>query len=686
MRHTVIAQASQKGYIMPNSRAQVNSIPVQIVAPQSRPMSYPVTLSVRCIPHFLRPCPPGTQVSQTVQGSYNIPLTGIPGRKLQPQTRPFVALPQLTLPRTPLLTPGYQNQRAFLPNMFPSSMQSPCIPSAFNPCPPQTKPPLKSTSVIDSPIHVMHLPTAPRLPSIIQPPKPPTMKPTSVVDTPLHVIHLPPVPPPSSFMQPPCIPSAYNSCPPVTPPTMKPTSVVDTPLHVIHLPPPPPAFPLVSPPSPPFFLQRPSFVPIMCIPRPYYPCPPKVKARKLSKPLHRKGKSRTFMPKPILAAYPYPYGVQSYPRPSFVSYIPFAPPAMSPSFLSMQQRRYQPQPFGLKPPFPFYANPIWPQMMQRPVGIVPVPQLRYATAIKKAVNDNPKQPNSNPKPIPAKGPISLQGSLFVYPKQAPAIPPLPPPVAPQMSYPCIPSPYNRCVPIPPFSMTQRPFQVVNPCIPSLANPCLTNVVKPTTKPTKTAPKAAENKPILLTRPLQLQGSVYIKSSPARSGTAYPAATPCIPTVSRPCYSVRSPGQPLRPQGFVSPKTLNVFSRVKPLQPLQLQQPIRNVASPVSNLNVPQQSSAASQSFVVELPEISLHYPAPAPPSLLPAFPYQAQARNCPISCVLRPGPFCPPYCSASCCKRKSANHHKPKTKSQKEKPKAKKRKQKILKIKKPKNG
>ena len=325
-------------------------------------------------------------------------------------------------------------------------------------------------------------------------------------------------------------------------------------------------------------------------------------------------------------------------------------------------------------------------MMQRPVGIVPVPQLRYATAIKKAVNDNPKQPNSNPKPIPAKGPISLQGSLFVYPKQAPAIPPLPPPVAPQMSYPCIPSPYNRCVPIPPFSMTQRPFQVVNPCIPSLANPCLTNVVKPTTKPTKTAPKAAENKPILLTRPLQLQGSVYIKSSPARSGTAYPAATPCIPTVSRPCYSVRSPGQPLRPQGFVSPKTLNVFSRVKPLQPLQLQQPIRNVASPVSNLNVPQQSSAASQSFVVELPEISLHYPAPAPPSLLPAFPYQAQARNCPISCVLRPGPFCPPYCSASCCKRKSANHHKPKTKSQKEKPKAKKREQNILKIKKPKNG
>ena len=241
---------------MPNSRPQVNSIPVQIVAPQSRPMSYPVTLSVRCIPHFLRPCPPGTQVSQTVQGSYNIPLTGIRGRKLQPQARPFVALPQLTLPRTPLLTPGYQNQQAFLPNMFPSSMQSPCIPNAFNPCPPQTKPPLKSTSVIDSPIHVMHLPTAPRLPSMIQPPKPPALKPTSVVDTPLHVIHLPPVPPPPSVMQPPCIPSAYNSCPPVTPPTMKPTSVVDTPLQVIHLPPPPPAFPSVSPPSPPFFSSK----------------------------------------------------------------------------------------------------------------------------------------------------------------------------------------------------------------------------------------------------------------------------------------------------------------------------------------------------------------------------------------------------------------------------------------------
>ena len=350
---------------MPNLRPKVNMFPVQGVSPQSRLSSYPVTLSVRCVPHFLRPCPPGTQVAQTVQGSYNMSQAGISGRIMRPQLRPMVSLPQLILPRAPALMASYPNRRAFLSRMFTRPMQPPCIPNAYSPCPPKKASPMKPASVVDSPVHVIHLPPAPPPSNLMQPPcipsvynpclppkklpmKPisilhsplhvihlppvrplssvmqppcvpsaynscppqpiPTLKPTSVVDSPLHVIHLPPAPPPSGMMQAPCVPSAYNSCPPQPIPTLKPTSVVDSPLHVIHLPPAPPA-----PPSPPpLFFPRPQFVPVMCIPRPYYSCPPNHGVRKLSKPSHKKGKSRAFMPKPAAASFQFSYGAQPY--------------------------------------------------------------------------------------------------------------------------------------------------------------------------------------------------------------------------------------------------------------------------------------------------------------------------------------------------------------------------------------
>ena len=667
---------------MPNLRPQVNTLPVQVVAPQSRLMSYPVTLSVRCIPHFLRPCPPGTQAAQTVLASYNIPPPRIPVRNFQQQLRPIVALPQLTLPRTPSLTTGYNNQQPFLPGRFSRPMQYPCIPSAYNTCPPQTNPLMKPTSVIDSPLHVIHLPPAPPPASVMQPQKAPPMKPISVLNSPLDVIHLPPAPPSPNVMQLPCTPSAYNSCPPVAMPTVKPTSVVESPVHVIHLPPAPPA----PPPSQSLFLPRQSFVPVMCIPRPYYPCPPNAGVRKISKPSHKKGKSRAFMPKPVLGSYQYPYGTQQYLRPPFAAYRPFAPPALPAPVLPMQQpAQYVPQLYGFRPQFPFYRPPLWPQFMQRPFGqmspLATMPQIPFVPVKMAAANDKPTQPKHKPKPIPAKAPISLQGSILVYQKPAPVVPlplppPPPPPPAPPIPVPCTPSPTNPCFPNRPFPMAPNPFPVVNPCIPSLANPCLPN---PTTKATTKSP---EHKPILLTRPLQLQGSVYINSRPAPPGTTFPGTASCVPTAARPCYSVIPPRQPFRPPSLLSPRILNSFSKITPLQPPK--QPIGNVASPVFNPNVPQQVPAAPQSFVVQLPEISLSYPSPAPSSSLPAFPHPAS--NCPISCVRFPGPFCPPYCAALCCKKKSGSQTQPKKNTQKQKPKKTKRKGKILKVKKPKKG
>lgn len=65
MRHGVIAQANRRRFIMPGfSRYPV--VPLQAMASQARAMTVPVTLAIRCVPTVQRPCPPGTQVSQTV--------------------------------------------------------------------------------------------------------------------------------------------------------------------------------------------------------------------------------------------------------------------------------------------------------------------------------------------------------------------------------------------------------------------------------------------------------------------------------------------------------------------------------------------------------------------------------------------------------------------------------------------
>ena len=219
MRHTVITQAAPKVKILPRlfkypMSPQVNMFPAQTVAPQARPVTVPVTLSVRCIPNPTSPCPPGTQVAQTIRGSYNMPQPGISRRIFQSQPRPVLVQP-LVFPGAPVLTPKYLNRMSIQP---PRLVQLPCTPSAYNMCPPQMKPPVKTTKVTDPPQHIIHL-----LPPQIQPPCipsaynpcPPLLttplkyKTTKVTDPPQHIIHLP-----SPQMQPPCIPSAYKPCPP----------------------------------------------------------------------------------------------------------------------------------------------------------------------------------------------------------------------------------------------------------------------------------------------------------------------------------------------------------------------------------------------------------------------------------------------------------------------------------------
>ena len=579
----------------------------------------------------------------------------VPPVRLPPYTPqvPAPCIPSLRNPCVPFRLP---------PGQPPSNMMwPPCIPSLYNSCPPPKTPPMKPLSVINSPLHVIHLPPTPQPSGIMQPPcipssfnscppsKMPTLKPTSIVDSPLHVIHLPPAPPPSSLMQSPCIPSAFNPCPPPKISTVKPASVVDSPVHVIHLPPAPPA----PPQPPPLFFPRPQFMPVMCIPRPYYPCPPGT--RKLSKPSHKKGKSRAFMPKPAPGSYQFPYGVQPYMRPPFVPYAPFAPRPMLP--LAVQQpAQFVPQPYNFQPQFHSYRPLVWPKYMQRPFGMVPWPAMaqRSNGPVKNTlVKDKPKQ--AQPRPIPAKGPVSIQGSILLYPRPVPAVP-LPP--SPQVPAPCISNPKNPCLPFRPYPAVPNPYPSVYPCIPSLANPCLPFPGKPVTKPTTKITTPVQSKPILLTRPLQLQGSVYINSRPAPPRTTYLGNAPCIPTTRRPCNPLIPPRQVLTPPSYVAPNIVNPFSKYVP------QQPIRNVAPVANNPNVPQQVPAAPHSLVVQLPEISL-VPAPAPPPSLPVV--SPKANNCPISCIHYPGPFCPPYCAAFCCKKKNVTVTLSKKKAEKKK-------------------
>ena len=667
--------------------------PAQAAAPQLRPVSVPVTLSVRCVPTLQSPCPPGTQVAQTIQGSYKMPRPGFPRRILQPQPRPVV--PQMIMPRTPILTPSYLNQQAFIPRMVPRPMQPPCIPSAYNSCRPPINTPIKTIKVQDLPQHVIHLPPPqmqpPCIPSAYNSCPPPMnipMKTIKVQDPPQHVIHLPPpqiqppcipsaynscpppintpmktikvqdppqhvihLPPPQ--MQPPCIPSAYNSCPPSTNTALKTTKVIDPPLHVIHLPPAPP-----PPPSPPTnFFPLPLSVPVLCIPRPYSPCPPMAGARKLSKPTHKKGKSRAVMPKPISGAYPVSYGRQPYWQRPVAPYVPFSSP-MRPVSPIQRPAQYIPKPYGFPAPFQWYRPPVWPQIMVKPFVMspwVPVPQRPYPPVKKPVTNDKPKQ--TLPKPIPAKGPISIQGSMLLYPKPVPATLPSPPAAGPFRPYPVV----------------QNPLSMIKPCIPSLANPCFSNTIQAPAKP-PAKPDENQSKPILLTRPLQVQGSVYFNFRPPRPGspTQYPAPGPCIPTAARPCLPLMQQRQPPIPPSYVAQ----------------------------NNPNVPQiaPAPAAPHSIIVQLPEISLQSaPASSLPSPIipPPLPSPVFPGSCPFSCTHFPGVFCPPYCASYCCKNRGRKRTKPKKETKKKAKKVKKEKEakkkskkqkKILKVKKTKKG
>ena len=734
MRHAVITQAAPKVKILPRllkypMSPQVNMFPAQTVAPQARPVTVPVTLSVRCIPNPTTPCPPGTQVAQTIRGSYKMPQPGISRRIFQPQPRPVLVQP-LVLPGAPVLTPKYLNRMSIQP---PRLVQLPCIPSAYNICPPQMIPPVKTTKVTDPPQHIIHLPPPqvqpPCIPSAYNP-CPPLMSPpvkyktTKVTDPQQHIIHLPPpqmqppcipsaykpcppamyppvkttkitglpqhiihLPPPR--MQPPCIPSAYSPCPPAMNTHTQTTNVVDPPQHIIHLPPAPPA----PPPSSSNFFPMPLSVPVLCIPRPFYPCPPMAGARKLSKPSHKKGKSRAVMPKPIVGSYPIPYEQQPYWQPPVASYTPFAPPAMPVSPLQLPAQ-YTPKLHGFRTSFQWYRPPLRPQVMRRPLVMspwVPIPQRPYPPVMKPVLNDKPKQ--KSPRPIPAKGPISLKGSILVYPKPVPAIPPSPP-----AAVPCIPTINNPCLPFRPYPIGQNPLSMIKPCIPSPANPCLPNTgsipIKPPTRPTDT-----EAKPILLTRPLQVQGSVYFNFRPPPQGSAAhsPAQVPCIPTATTPCSPLMPPRQPLMPSGYVAPNAINPFSN--PLTPKVPQPATGGVAPALVNSNVPNIPPAAPHSIIVQLPEISLQTaPASSLPSpIIPPQPHiPVFPSNCPVSCTHFPGVFCPPYCASYCCKNKGGNRKNTKKKTKEKKKEVKKggketrkktKKQKsILKVKKTKKG
>ncbi|KAJ7379254.1 hypothetical protein OS493_017763 [Desmophyllum pertusum] len=282
--------------------------------------------------------------------------------------------------------------------------------------------------------------------------------------------------------------------------------------------------------------------------------------------------------------------------------MPFSPMQRPP--------QYPPQPYGFQAPFQWYRPPVWPQVMRRPQVmslLVPLPPRPYPPFMKTALNDKPKQ--TLPKPIPANGPISLQGSILVYPKPVSVSPPSPP-----AAVPCIPTFSNPCLPFRPNPVAQNPFSMIKPCIPSLANPCRPNTgMAPTTPPTKSY--EAQSKPILLTRPLKLQGSVYINSRPPPPGASpaqYPATAPCIPTVTRPCFPLMPPRQPPRPPSYVAPKVLNPFSNLYPKPP---QPAIGNVVPALFNPNASQMAPAAPHSIIVQLPEISLQAaPAPSLPS------------------------------------------------------------------------
>lgn len=692
MRHAVIAQAAPKVMSLPRlfkypMSSQVNMFPAQTVAPQARPVTVPVTLSVRCLPNPQSPCPPGTQVAQTIRGSYKMPQPGISQRIFQSQPRPVLVQP-LVLPGAPVLTPKYLNRMSMQP---PRPVQLPCIPSVYNICPPQVNTPIRTTKVTDPPQHIIHLPPPqmqpPCIPNAYKPCPPamyPPVKTTKITGPPQHIIHLPP-----PRMQLPCIPSAYSPCPPAMNTPTQTIKVVDPPQHVIHLPPAPPAPP---PPSSNFF-PMPLSVPVLCIPRPFYPCPPMAGARKLSKPSHKKAKSRAVMPKPIVGLYPVPYGQQPYWQPPVASYTPFAPPSMP---INPMQRpaQYTPKMHGFRTPFQWYRPPLRPPVMSKPLVVspwVPIPQRPYPPVMKPFLNDKPKQ--KPPRPIPAKGPISLKGSILVYPKPVPAIPPSPPAAGP-----CIPTINNPCVPFRPYPIGQNPFSMNKPCIPSLVNPCLPNTGNIPTKPS-TGPNESEEKPILLTRPLQVQGSVYFNFRPPPQGSAAysPAPVPCIPTATTPCSPLMPARQPLMPPNYVAPKVNNPFSNL--LTPKVPQPAAGGVAPALANSNVPNIPPAAPHSIIVQLPEISLQA-APASSLPSPIIPLQPHTpvfpSNCPVSCTHFPGVFCPPYCASYCCKNRGGNRKYTKKKTKEKKKEVKKggketrkkiKKQKsILKVKKTKKG
>ena len=769
MRHAVITQANRRRFIMPGF-SRYPMAPLQTMVPQARAMTVPVTLAIRCVPTVQAPCPPGTQVSQTVQGSYKMPQPRTIQGILSPKRRPIVSIPRLTLSRLPYST----NQQAFLPRVAnpvqipcipslynlcpplirpptkplkvtdppqhiihlpPPQMQPPCTPGAFNPCPPQTGLPSSPLKLTDPPQHIIHLPPPqlqpPCIPSAFNPCPPqisPPLRPMKVTDPPQHVIHLPPPqiqPPciPSAYnpcpqpiippvnpalaqsppqqmnrllppqMQPPCIPSLYNRCPPQTniPPSK--LKVIDPPQHVIHLPPPqmqPPCIPSaynpcpqpirppikpalatyppqqfmrlvppqaqtpcipsaynpcpqpITPPIMPAQAKYPSPLlwPVLCIPLPNRPCPP----RKLSKPSHKKGKSRAFMPKPVVSSYVVPYSNLPYWQSRVASYTPFVAPPF-PVYPIRRFPTYATQNYGQQPPFQRYRSPALSQMSPiQPFGLPPwspMPFPYFSRVTKPSLGDKPKktlpeppkpsQAPQPPKPIPVKGPISLQGSLTLYPKPAPIAPPFP---------------------FPPYPPGQNPFSMINPCIPSLANPCNQNTGNvPSIPPTNSYDR--KSRPILLTRPLQVQGSIYLKPPPPRPFPMPPSYTSSV---------------------------MNPFSRlVSPKPP-----------------NAPQ-IAASSHSIIVQLPEISLQT-APAsllpkpivpPPPPSPVFP-----SSCPISCTHYPGVFCPSYCAKYCCKKRGRKQKSPsKTKSKKpdknkmqKEAKAKSKEKKILKVKKAKKG
>ncbi|XP_068712220.1 uncharacterized protein [Montipora foliosa] len=814
-RHGVIAQAAPNLLASPYSRSAVSSSPGQGMAPKIRPMAYPVTMTRKCIPHFLKPCPSGSQGISLGPGSLNMPLLAGPSAMFQMQPRRVTSLRKMALPRPPLVMPQYPYQQPFFPRVFSRPMPLPCIPSPFNPCTnPIKSPAAKPTSVIDSPLHVIHLPPAQPLANMMQPPcvpspyrqcpptqirpmkpasvvnsplhvihlpqaqppanmmqspclpslyrqcppaqmrpmkplsmvtspqvirlppvqplanmmqppcvpspyrqcppaqmrpmkpvsvvnsplhvihlpplqppstfmqrpcipspfnlcppaKVPNLKPISVVNSPLHVIHLPPAPPAPRFMQPPCIPGAFNSCPPSKAPTAKPISMVDSPLHVIHLPrprpaPPPPPLPQTSffPRPQPYLFPRPQIIPVTCIPRPYYPCPPNYGVRKLSKPSHNEGRSRTIMPRPGMNAYQFP-SAQPYMRSPVAAYAPFAPQPMFPSPIQ-QPVQFVPNIYGFGSPFQAYRSPIWPQYIQRPLVMGPkIPLIKPIYGPIKDASGNDKAQTQS-KPIPGKGPVTIKGSVLVYPKPAPAKPP-PPPVS-RVSPPCVPSIMNPCVPFRPYQMASYPFPASYPCIPSLANPCLPVPGKPAVS-TTTAKTSPQSKPILLTRPLQVQGNVYMNPHPVPQRTIYPAKLPCIPTATRPCIPLMQPQQPFPQARYFSPGILNPFPSIVPQQPLRNIAPVFTNPIIIKQPIIPKQPSAPTKSLILQLPEISF-VPAPASPPI---------PSNCPISCTVQPGPFCPPYCPAYCCKKKTANKALPKTKTeQNKKPEHKKKKE-----------